>query len=460
MYVTLKKTHPRSEDTSSSFASKSKKLATGSDRDRDISQRLGPMEGDLALMKLNQNANGVLSSQNAYLNKLSQAIYSTNLQQVEQKRILNIIDDVPTPPQLPLTTDITLIKRHIYPDLSKNFYHTPLAWSPHGSSVGKLFVANKNEICIQNPASNTIHALSASRGWGTNWQYSSVAVYDNTIVAGIDSAVMINKHKSGNSALHTYDVITGQPFRYLWKVDKRINVISNFHQHFIAAGSKGNLYIVDNNLNDKKTIPTGLGICGLSYNGVNQIATGHNDNTFKVWDIRNWEKPFFECMEHNGAVKGLAFSPVASNILASGGGVDDCRILIWDLNTSEKMVVPQLARKDEQGLSTSQVCNLTWADSDTILSTHGHPHNGDSTLNHNEINNWHVDKKHNQLIPQQHFEYDSRIIFAAIEPTQRKVYVAASDSKNLLFWNVNQKKPAEKIKESAFEPEKSLPKIR
>lgn len=63
----------------------------------------------------------------------------------------------------------------------------------------------------------------------------------------------------------------------------------------------------------------------------NYLASGGNDNRVVIWDIRN-SKSIVELKHHKGAVKGLAWCPWKNNLLATGGGRRDGRIILWNGN--------------------------------------------------------------------------------------------------------------------------------
>lgn len=60
-----------------------------------------------------------------------------------------------------------------------------------------------------------------------------------------------------------------------------------------------------------------------------QLATGCNDSTVRLWDMRNVKQHVHQLGVHKGPVFGLQFSPHNSHRLASSSG--DRRLIIWDL---------------------------------------------------------------------------------------------------------------------------------
>lgn len=62
------------------------------------------------------------------------------------------------------------------------------------------------------------------------------------------------------------------------------------------------------------------------------MASGGNDNLVCVWDLRNMKKPMKLFEEHKAAVRALKWCPWQSNLLASGGGSGDMRILTRNID--------------------------------------------------------------------------------------------------------------------------------
>ena len=59
-------------------------------------------------------------------------------------------------------------------------------------------------------------------------------------------------------------------------------------------------------------------ICALDWSSKEYFASGSNDNKMMVWSVR-MNKSIFKG-EHNGGVRGLAWSKKNKSILYSGGG--------------------------------------------------------------------------------------------------------------------------------------------
>lgn len=135
-------------------------------------------------------------------------------------------------------------------------------------------------------------------------------------------------------------------------------------------------------------------------------------------------RPRFTLHQHKAAVKALAWCPLESNLLASGGGTKDKSIKFWDTDTGTELC----------SLKTSaQICSLIWSkNSKEIVSSHGYeknelfvwkysPHKSDSPIT-----------KIAELSG-----HESRVLHLALSPNGTTVASTAPDE-TLRFWKVFQ----------------------
>ena len=146
-----------------------------------------------------------------------------------------------------------------------------------------------------------------------------------------------------------------------------------------------------------------------------KFASGGNDNVVKIWDVRNISRPFSTYRHHVAAVRGIAWNPHKSNIIATGGGSNDRTIRVWDINTGETLSAAQTG---------SQVCNLYWSSRyHMILSTHG--------FSQNTIGLWKGGDLQNVACFAIH---KSRVLYMAVSPDEEYVLTAAPKDQTYL-WN-------------------------
>ncbi len=164
-------------------------------------------------------------------------------------------------------------------------------------------------------------------------------------------------------------------------------------------------------------------MCGLKWSfDETQLASGGNDNRLFIWSV-NSNIPLAKFTLHNAAVKGIAWSPHQSCLLASGGGrlypklgtADRC-IRFWNTNTLQQINYVDTG---------SQVCNLVFSkNSNELVSTHGY------SLNQIIVWKYPTMKKLATLTG-----HTYRVLYLGISPDGENIVTGAGDE-SLRFWNV------------------------
>lgn len=244
----------------------------------------------------------------------------------------------------------------------------------------------------------------------------------------------------------------------LWDIDKQIQLRTlNGHSDRVSSLSWNN-YILSTGGRDSQIINHDVRIkdsaiskvinghnkevCALKWNlNNNLLASGANDNKVCIWDIRKskcngiksiWSlienqpinnineiSPLYTFIQHEAAVKALAWSPYNSNILASGGGKKDNTIKFWNMENGT------LLNSFNTG---SQVCNLLWNKYEReIISGHGY--------SKNQISIWKYPKLTKEVDLEGHL---NRVLYMAMSPDGCTL-VSGSADETLRFWNINDK---------------------
>jgi len=116
-------------------------------------------------------------------------------------------------------------------------------------------------------------------------------------------------------------------------------------------------------------------VCGLSWHSEgSRLASGSNDRTVCVWDASCYHGNGLSnrvgdvvLREHVGAVKALGWCPFRRNVLATGAGLGDGTIKMWNTATGS------LLSSTETG---SPVSSILWShDSCALYSGHGYMDN-------------------------------------------------------------------------------------
>ncbi|PWA49238.1 WD40 repeat-containing protein [Artemisia annua] len=189
-------------------------------------------------------------------------------------------------------------------------------------------------------------------------------------------------------------------------------------------------------------------VCGLKWSGSGQqLASGGNDNLLHIWDRSmasvNASTQYLHRMEeHTAAVKALAWCPFQANLLASGGGGGDKRIMFWNTHTGACL------NSVDTG---SQVCALLWNKNEReLLSSHG--------FSQNQLILW----KYPSMVKMAELTgHTSRVLYMTQSPDGCTVASAAGDEQ-LRFWNVfgNPEVAAKAAPKAAPEPFAHVSRIR
>jgi cell division cycle protein 20 (cofactor of APC complex) len=158
-------------------------------------------------------------------------------------------------------------------------------------------------------------------------------------------------------------------------------------------------------------------VCGLKWapDG-SMLASGGNDNILNIWDSVHNTEARFTLDQHQAAVKALAWCPWQSNLLVSGGGTADRRMIFW--NASTGAMVNSVDTK-------SQVCALVWSKHDKeLVSSHG--------FSQNQLCVW----KYPSLTKVAELTgHTSRVLHLAQSPDGSTIVSGAGDE-TLRFWKV------------------------
>ena len=94
----------------------------------------------------------------------------------------------------------------------------------------------------------------------------------------------------------------------------------------------------------------------------NIIATGGNDNLLVITDIR-FDKPIMNITAHKAAIRGLAWNTKKANFLYTGGGSNDRKLKLWNINTKTL---------ENTVYTGSQICEvLYFPEINEVVTAHG-----------------------------------------------------------------------------------------
>ncbi|XP_067171890.1 cell division cycle protein 20 homolog B [Apteryx mantelli] len=153
-------------------------------------------------------------------------------------------------------------------------------------------------------------------------------------------------------------------------------------------------------------------ICSLKWSLTNQLlASGSSDGILNIWPsdpgVKVQSQPL-KTMPHSSAVKAMNWCPWQSKILATGGGMKDGILRVWDIN-HEKII--------QSAATDSQICSLLWLPKTSELMT------GQGLPRHQMII-W----KYPMLINSSElYGHKGRVLHVALSPDDSRLFSVAAD---------------------------------
>jgi len=302
------------------------------------------------------------------------------------------------------------------PNLVEDYYLNLLDWS----SRNEIAVALGEAVYLWNAESSEIkHLMTCPQADENN--PTSIITSLSWTADGNNIAI-----GTSNNDVQIWDANRAVKLRTLRGHSQRPGSLS-WNQYLLSTGGKDGRVInhdtrIQNHILTVLQGHTDFEVCGLkwSHDGT-QLASGGNDNVLNIWSKETCiggsitNQPKFQIRQHTAAVKALAWCPWQNNLLASGGGTSDRRIMFW--NTTSGNLLNSIDTK-------SQVCSLVWSKHDKeIVSSHG--------FSQNQLCVW----KYPSLTKSAELMgHTSRVLHMAQSPDGATVVSAAGES--MKFWKV------------------------
>ncbi|XP_073224212.1 cell division cycle 20.5, cofactor of APC complex-like [Cicer arietinum] len=140
-----------------------------------------------------------------------------------------------------------------------------------------------------------------------------------------------------HSNLHLYDVVTSKLIRKLEGHSEKIAALA-WNGNILTSGSHDES-IINHDVRARSNVTSQLKghreaifLLKWSKRG-NMLASGGSESLVYVWESNKMNSSkFLHCFkDHSASVKALAWCPYDSSVLASGGGVDDGCIKLWNV---------------------------------------------------------------------------------------------------------------------------------
>ena len=409
---------------------------------------------ELPKSKPNNNINNNISSllyDPDNLNIFNENNFNTNIDDISRNDLLfQYIDNTSSKRNILPDTDFLLanysvnptFKRKINltperildaPNLVDDYYLNLLEWG--ASNI--LAVALGPEIYLYNgDTSETSLLMSILQDENENMNNS---ILNNNIITSL--SWMNNGIGIGvglpTGVLEIWDVNKKVKIREIEAHSDRISSLA-WNGYVISTGSKDKLIknfdvrIQDSEIS--KIRQHKQEVCALRYSLEGDLlASGGNDNTSYIWDIRKLNnkllnisnlnevnaclKPLLVNNFHTAAVKAMSWCPWQRHVLATGGGSKDRTIKIFNCDNNK------IIKNVDTG---SQVCSIVWNKKEReIISSHG--------FNKNQITIWNYQKMKKNCELKGHM---SRVLYLTISPDENYICSGSGDE-TLRFWKIN-----------------------
>jgi hypothetical protein len=203
------------------------------------------------------------------------------------------------------------------PGVADNYYGQRLDWSNRGSIgvsiMGDCFIYSNQ----------TISKVSFGSRYLSNYGLTSLRFSrDGSLLYLGDS----------NGEFNVVDLNKMIEVRALAPHTARIGCIESTFDWGVLTGSK-DCSIAHHDIRLPKSVIMKLvahkhEVCGMAFqNGM--VASGSNDGTVLIWSVHNSQQ-FNRHRLHSGAVKALQWCPWRANLLATGGGTNDHKTILWN----------------------------------------------------------------------------------------------------------------------------------
>ena len=220
-------------------------------------------------------------------------------------------------------------------------------------------------------------------------------------------------------------------------VTKEVNQVFNFGSDKISCIDSGNYFsvfslnngkvgIFDTRTSEKSSLNISRAhdeICiSVKINPINEyiFASSGNENSVKIWDVRKEGKPLITYENHMSAVRAMAWSPCDENLIATGGGISDKKLNIWNINNGKTI---------KSAIVGSQICDIYWnKEYKELITTEGYASNGISLWNESNLTNVATIAGHHE-----------RILYSAISPRRDKIATVTTKDP-IQIWNIFPKK--------------------
>jgi WD40 repeat protein len=248
--------------------------------------------------------------------------------------------------------NICLDRHWDLPSLINDFYGEPIDWAATG-----IICLSLGSSVILTSRNGDINNISRSGSFET---VASVKLHNNKLLCAAGTYY---------GCLEVYDLEKMRMIRCTRQSAMRIGCLTWSGNQLIAGGRDHSVRIFDLSMKNplvKQYKQHKEQVGGVAI--MNHIlASGSDDKSVKIWDLRS-DRVMHDLVGYNATIKALAWCPWRNNVLATGAGSEDGRIICWNLSSEPVKI-------DERNTESSVSCVLWNTHFREMISAHGRPFN-------------------------------------------------------------------------------------
>lgn len=344
-----------------------------------------------------------------YTNELAYSLWDTSYDAIHNAPILGFtMPNRTTTHKSPRRTPLKITEGKALDaiELINNVYANPICWGD------QVYIGLHDSLYSYNHASNVSHSVSS--GCLPNSVICSLAYGNNRLL-----------RSGSDNSLQVIDTPTN--------IQIKLHQEAGLFQSMAHDGTQG-MYLLNNK--DKEifycdfrssdlihlTSVQGEVFLSLAFNELNSTLALSSNPAHQLYDVRRFNEPRLRFKAHDSPSKALSFSPGRGDWLATGGGISDHKLNIWNIQTGDLIYSANAG---------NQITNIHWVNNTGLFVCEG--------FTSNRVSSWSINQtvtKDNQCQ-----KMDQRVLFAAQNPKNETEIVTGSGDEQIRFWSVKRAKP-------------------
>nr|XP_056705019.1 cell division cycle protein 20 homolog B [Euleptes europaea] len=163
-------------------------------------------------------------------------------------------------------------------------------------------------------------------------------------------------------------------------------------------------------------------VCSLQWSPDRKLlASGSSDGLLNIWPNDPGVTGPLSSISHSSAVKAMMWCPWQSAVIATGGGIKDRTLHIWNISSMKSL---------ERADTRSQICSLLWLpNTKELITGEGYPWNKMSVWRYPMLSN-----------SAELCDHKGRVLHMALSPEGNRIFSAGADE-TAYVWKYRRMKP-------------------